>query len=69
MVPHSHIAVESLQLVQVSDNILQFLKRSMTNWQTELTSRGDSLVKVNIMREIFQGDSSSPLLFVICMIQ
>ena len=37
MVPHSWI-LESLELVQVSDNILKFVKRSMANWQTELTS-------------------------------
>ena len=67
MVPHSWI-LESLELVQVSDNILKFVKRSMANWQTELTSCGESLAKVNIRRGIFQGDSLSPLLFVICLI-
>ena len=40
----------------------------MANWQTELTSCGESLAKVNIRREIFQGDNLSPLLFVICII-
>ena len=67
MVPHFWI-LESLELVQVSDNILKFVKRSMANWQTELTSCGESLAKVNIRRGISQGDSLSPLLFVICMI-
>ena len=67
MVPHSWI-LESLELVQVSDNILKFVKRSMANWQTELTSCGESLAKVNIRRGIFQGNSLSPLLFVICKI-
>ena len=33
IVPHSWI-LESLELVQVSDNILEFVKISMTNWQT-----------------------------------
>ena len=67
MVPHSWI-LESLELAQVSDNILKFVKRSMANWQTELTSCGESLPKVSINRGIFQGDSLSPLLFVIYMI-
>ena len=67
MVSHSWILAR-LELVQVSDNILKFVKRSMANWQTELTSCGESLAKVNIRRAIYQGDSLSPLLFVICMI-
>ena len=67
MVPHSWI-LESLELVQVSGNMLEFVKRSMANWQTVLTSCRESLTKVNIRRGIFQGDSLSPLLFVICMI-
>ena len=56
---HSSI-LESLEFVQVSDSILEFVKRSMANWQTELTSRGESLAKVNIRRGINQGDSLSP---------
>ena len=67
MVPHSWI-VECLQLAQVPQNVTTFLERSMVNWQTELTSSCTSLVNVNIRRRIFQGDSLSPLIFVICMI-
>ena len=67
MVPHSAI-LESLELLQVSDNILEFAKRSMANWQTELTSCEESLANVNIRREIFQGDILSSLLFMIYMI-
>ena len=66
MVPHSWI-LESLELVQ-ADNILEFVKISMANSQTELTSCGESLAKVNIRRGGFQGESLSSLLFVICMI-
>ena len=67
MVPQSWI-MENLKHVGVSDNILEFVKRSMTNWQMELTSCGESLAKVSIRRGIFQGDSLWPLLFVICTI-
>ena len=56
MVLHSWI-LESLELVQVSNNILKFVKRSMTYWQKKLTSCRESLGKVNIRRGIFQGDS------------
>ena len=54
--------------MQVSDNILEFVKISMANSQRELTSCGESLAKVNIRREGFQGKSLSSVLFVICMI-
>ena len=67
MVPHSWI-VECLQLAQVPENVTTFLQRSIVNWQTEVTSSGTSLGNVNIRRGIFQGDSLSPLIFVICMI-
>ena len=67
MVPHSWI-LESLELVQVSDNTLKFVKISMTNCKTELTSCKKSLAKFKTRGEIFQGDSLSPVLFLICMI-
>ena len=67
MIPHSWI-LESLGLVQVSENIVEFIRKSMKNLNTNLTSCGEYLANVNIRRDIFQGDSLSPLLFVICMI-
>ena len=67
MVPHSWI-LESLELANVADNVINFITRSMRNWNVDLTSCGEFLGKVNIRRGIFQGDSLSPLLFVISMI-
>ena len=67
MIPHSWI-LESLKMVNVADNVIEMLKRSMNNWNVNLTSSGDFLGNVNIKRGIFQGESLSPLLFVICMI-
>ena len=40
----------------------------MTHWKTELTSSGQSLGQVSIRRGIFQGDSLSPLMFVLTLI-
>ena len=40
----------------------------MANLQKELTSFGQSLVKVSIRRGIFQRDNLLPLLFAICII-
>ena len=68
MVPHSWI-LESLELVQVSDNILEFVKRSMANWETELTSCRENLANVNITRGIFRVIVYYLCyLFMICMI-
>ena len=64
MIPHSWI-LESLKLVQMSQNIVQFIRKSMKNGNTKLTSCGE---KIDIRRGIFRGDSLSQLLFVICMI-
>ena len=65
MIPHSWI-LESLGLVQVSENIVEFIRKSMKNWNTNLTSCGEYLA--NVERGIFQGDGLSPLKVVICMI-
>ena len=64
MIPHSWI-LESLKLVQMSENFVQFIRKSMKNGNTKLTSCGE---KIDIRRGIFRGDSLSQLLFVICMI-
>ena len=67
MVPHSWI-LECLELFGVANNIRIFLQESMEIWKTELTVSGETLGNVEIRRGIFQGDSLSPLLFVLCMI-
>ena len=67
MIPHSWI-LESLPLVQVSENIVEFIRKSMKSWNTNLTSCREYLANVDIRRDTFQGDSLSPLLFVLGMI-
>ena len=59
--------LESLELVQLPENIIKFIRKLMKNWKVELKSPGEYLAKVDIRRGIFQGDSFSSLLFVICV--
>ena len=39
----------------------------MKTWRVELTAGGRSLTETKIQRGIFQGDTPSPLLFIIAM--
>ena len=55
-------------LIKVAKNIEQLLIGSMPDWKTVLTAGGQELGEVDIRRGIFQGDSLSPLLFVVAMI-
>ena len=49
-------------------NIRNFLGRSMNQWKVSLSSNGEDLGEVFVRRGIIQGDSLSPLLFVLSMI-
>ena len=66
MVPHSWLE-ECLEIFGIADNMKKLLSNSMKTRQTELTSCGESLGDVQIKRGIFQGDSLSPLLFVLAL--
>ena len=66
-VPHSWIQ-ECLRLFGIADNVVSLLDQSMKTWKTELTSGNEVLGEVEIKRGIFQGDTLSPLLFVLAMI-
>ena len=56
------------EVFEVAENTKNFLVNSMNKWKLELTSNGVSLGNAEIKRDIFQGDSLSPLLFVLCMV-
>ena len=66
MFPHSWI-VECLGMVGVSEQIKLFLSESMKAWRVDLTCNNQYLGRVDIKRGIFQGDSLSPLLFVLLL--
>ena len=54
-------------MYKLPDQVVQFIKENMETWRGELTAGGKRLVEVKIQRGLFQGDSLSPLLFVIAM--
>ena len=67
MVPHSWI-LKCLEMVGAAKNMIAIISNSMVNWKTVLTSGGTTLGQVDIRRGIFQGDSLSPLLFIVIMV-
>ena len=67
MVPHSWI-LEMMEVTGIAKNVGSLIRRSMSNWCTVLNRDGKNLGNVKIARGIFQGDSLSPLLFVLVMI-
>ena len=66
MVSHSWI-MEFLDMIGAADAVKCLLGESMKTWITNLTANDECLGKVNIRRGIFQGDSLSPLLFVLAL--
>ena len=67
MVPHSWI-LDSLKMFGIAENLIDFVKSSMPSWSTNLYCNDEYLGNVKIKRGIFQGDSFSPILFVIALI-
>ena len=67
MVPHSWI-IQCLDLFGVAENIKSLLMNSMEKWKVMLCSGNSELGEVKIKRGIFQGDSFSPLMFVLALI-
>ena len=67
MVRHSWIT-ECLDLFGVAENIKSLLMNSMEKWKVMLCSGNSELGGVKIKRGIFQGDSLSPLVFILVLI-
>ena len=67
LVPHSWI-IECMKMFGIAENVTDFVGKRMEQRKLSLTSNGKDLGVVDVKRGIFQGDSLSPLLFVLCMI-
>ena len=67
LVPHSGVN-EGIEMFGIAENLGTFLKRSMKQWRLSLIANGEDLGEVNVKKGIFQGDSLSPLLFVLSMV-
>ena len=55
-------------MVVLADNIIGLIKQSMNKWKSNLYADEKLLGSVPIKGGIFQGDSISPLLFVIALL-
>ena len=67
MVPHLWM-IKAMKMVGITDNIVNLFENSKETLRTELIACNKSLGEVDIRRGIFQGDSFSPLIFVIVLI-
>ena len=65
-VPQSWI-INFLKMYKISDEVINFIVKTMKTWRVEFIARRKSLAKVKFQRGIFQGDALSPLLIIIAM--
>ena len=54
-------------MYKISDEVINFIEKTMKTWRVELTAGEKSLAEAKIQCGIFQGDAQSPLLFIIVM--
>ena len=66
MVPQILI-INCLKMYKISNEVINFIKKTMKTWRVELTAGGRSLAEAKIQREVFQGDTLSWLIFIIAM--
>ena len=59
--------IECQKIYKISDKVINFIMKSKKNWKVELTVSGKTLAKMKIKKDIFQGDSLSPLPFLIAI--
>ena len=55
-------------MLGIADNVKKVLEKSVKKWKLSLNANYSNLCEADVNRGIFQGDSWSSLIFVICMI-
>ena len=68
MVPYYSWIMECLTMFKIANNVQNLLQYAMPLWKVELTLNNQNSGNIEIKQGIFQGDSQSPLLFIICLI-
>ena len=66
MVSQSWI-INCLKIYKISDEVINFIEKTMKTWSVESTTGGRSLAEAKIQRGIFQWDTLSLLQFIIAM--
>ena len=59
--------INCLKMDKISDEVINFIEKTMKTWKEELTVGERSLAEAKVQRGIFQGDALSPLQFIIAM--
>ena len=66
-VAHTWI-IAVLEKLKIASNIRKTIENSIRHWHTTIELNGASIANVKIYQGIFQGDSLSPMLFVMSII-
>ena len=57
-----------MEIFGMTEKLRTVFQKSMQQWRLSLIANGEDLGEVNMKTKIFQGDSLSPLLFVLDMV-
>ena len=59
--------INCLKMHKISNEVINFIEKTMKIWKTELTVGVRSLPKAKVQRGIFQRDTQLSLIFIIAM--
>jgi Reverse transcriptase (RNA-dependent DNA polymerase) len=65
-VSHAYLA-DCLEALNINQHIIRIVKVLLEKWRINLIYNQENLAEVNVEKGILQGDSLSPILFVLCL--